>query len=221
MLRFGMTVAVVAGAVLAFSLPAFSQESAAADKQVCDGPADLALGLEDYPAAIRLHLHLLRSHPGDALAHYHLGFAYGMVGRGAEEIAEYRKSVSLGLHSWDLFLNLGMAFDERRDLPSAASAFAHAVLLAPQRAEPHFNLALVLEAENRLGEALKEIAIARQLEPEDPDIENTRAILCAETGDIVCARDGWTHLVQMGYAPAQANLAIVSPFRPSGTNQQH
>ena len=37
--------------------------------------------VEDYSSAVTLHRKFLSSHPNDALAHYHLGFAYGMVGR--------------------------------------------------------------------------------------------------------------------------------------------
>ena len=50
----------------------------------------------------------------NALAHYHLGFAYGMVGRHQEEIDEYRRAVALRLTDWTLFLNLGFARFEGR-----------------------------------------------------------------------------------------------------------
>jgi Flp pilus assembly protein TadD len=147
----------MAAAVLIVSRPAFSQQPAASDEQICDVHADAALGLEDYQTAIKLHWYLLRSHPNDALAHYHLGFAYGMMGRGAEEIDEYRKAVTLGLHSWDLFLNLGLAYTARGELSDAAEALEQAILLDPERPETHFNLALVYEAEHRLSQALKEM----------------------------------------------------------------
>src|ERR1700733_6048130 len=81
----------------------------AADNDICDVAADVSLGLENYPKAIASHLELVRSEPNNALAHYHLGFAYGMVGRVNEEIAEYRTASRLGLKKWDLFLNLGLA----------------------------------------------------------------------------------------------------------------
>jgi hypothetical protein len=51
-----------------------------------------------------------RSHPANALAHYHLGFAYGMTGDETREINEYERATALGLSRWDLFLNLGIAF---------------------------------------------------------------------------------------------------------------
>jgi Tfp pilus assembly protein PilF len=87
----------------------------------------------------------------DALAHYHLGFAYGMVGRDAEEISEYLWAAKLGLHRWDLFLNLGLAYLEQHQLSNATAALETAVFLGPEHPETHFNLATVYERERRLG----------------------------------------------------------------------
>ena len=89
--------------------------AANSDGEICDLTADSALGLEDYPAAIVLHREFLRSHRDDALAHYHLGFAYGMTGRTTYEINEYLTAARLGLHKWDLFLNLGLAYLGQND----------------------------------------------------------------------------------------------------------
>src|SRR5215831_14770749 len=81
--------------------------NATSDSQVCDPLADYYLGMEDYPAAIRRHLAVLREHPDNALAHYHLGFAYGVTGQHRHELHEYRRAVDLGLDDWQVFLNLG------------------------------------------------------------------------------------------------------------------
>lgn len=195
-----------------FSRPVLSQPSATRGEQICDVSADAALGLEDYPAAIRLHRSLLRLHPNDALAHYHLGFAYGMTGHSSKEIDEYRRAVTLGLRSWDLFLNLGLAYAEGLDFANAAQALQHAVLLAPQRPEAHFNLALAYEKENRFKDALREIKISRRLDPGDLDAQNTEAILCAELDDRTCAHNLWTHLIQIApeYYPARMNLRTIN-----------
>lgn len=211
MLRTRATVYVAAAAVLVFMRPAFSQQPAPY-QEICDVDADSALGLEDYATAIRLHSRILRSHQNDALVHYHLGFAYGMVGRLSEEVEQYRTAATLGLAKWDLFLNLGLAYAERGELSNASTALEHAVLLGPERGEAHFNLAIVYERENMLSQALREITIARRLEPHDLDVSNTNAILCAETGDFHCAHNLWTYLVQSApdYSPARANLAILS-----------
>jgi tetratricopeptide (TPR) repeat protein len=198
----------VAALLMGFSALTFR----AADERVCDVAADVALGLGDYPTAIALHRRLLQSDGNNALAHYHLGFAYGMAGRTTEEITEYRAAISLGLKNWDLFLNLGLAYFDRHELENATAAFQTAVALGAEHAETHFNLAVVYEQENRLDEALKEIVASLALAPEDLDAANTDAIICAKMGNLVFARNIWTQLVQVApdYAPARTNLAILN-----------
>jgi len=87
-----------------------SSWSAGSKEGICDFDADFALGLEHYPAAIALHRKLLHAHKDNALAHYHLGFAYGMTGRTTDDMREYLVAVRLSLDKWDLFLNLGLAY---------------------------------------------------------------------------------------------------------------
>jgi Tfp pilus assembly protein PilF len=182
------------------------------DEQLCDVNADFALGREDYPAAILLHRRLLQSQPENALAHYHLGFAYGMLGRQSDEVSEYQKAVRLGLRDWDLFLNLGLAYLDGHELTAATNALEMAVSLGPKHAEPHFDLATAYEYQGRLGDALREITAAHHLAPGDADISNANAIICAQMRKAGCAHDLWTSLRQSapGYAPARVNIAILS-----------
>ena len=213
MSHVGTNIRVLAAALLLFSSAMASGPWARTpDKLVCEVAADVALAAEDYPTALDLHRKFLQLRKNNALAHYHLGFAYGMTGNVSKEINEYHTAISLGLNVWDLFLNLGLAYYDQRDLPSATAALGTAVLFGQEHAETHFNLAVVYEKENRLPEALQEISKALVLEPTDLDAANTHAIICARMGNFVGARDIWTQLVRTapGYAPAQSNLAILS-----------
>jgi Flp pilus assembly protein TadD len=180
----------------------------------------LALGHEDYATAIALHRTLLQARPDNALMHYHLGFAYGMIGRGSEELNEYLTSARLGLRTWDLFLNLGLAYLGQHQLAHAADALQTAVSLGPEHPETRFNLAIVYENEHRMGDALREIMAARRLVPDDPDVANMNAIICAESGDLDRARDIWRYVVRLApdYQPAAVNLSILD--RPSARNSQ-
>jgi tetratricopeptide (TPR) repeat protein len=184
----------------------------ATENEICDVAADVTLGLEDYPKAVASHLKLVRSQPNNALAHYHLGFAYGMVGRVNEELAEYRTASRLGLRNWDLFLNLGLAYLGRRELAPATEALETAARLGPEHFEAHYNLALAYESERRPAEALREIAASRRLAPDDWDAANTNAIICVENGDTACAQGIWSQLVRRApdYAPARENLSILN-----------
>jgi tetratricopeptide (TPR) repeat protein len=162
--------------------------AAATKEEICEARADYALALENYPAAITLHRNLLRLHRENALAHYHLGFAYGMTGRAREEINEYLEATRLGLDKWDLFLNLGLAYLGQKEFLKAISVLETAVLLGPDHPEVHFNLAIAYERDNRLREALREITASLRLAPEDPDEHHTKRIICAEMKDLVCAQ---------------------------------
>src|SRR6266849_8928282 len=159
--------------------------------EICDAKADYFLGVEDYPETAKLHRLLVAAHPNDALAHYHLGFAYGMLGRHGEELAEYRRAASLGLKQWDFFLNLGLVYLEDGNSDAAIDALRTAVALGPDHPEGHFNLGLAYERYGRLAEA-----------------RNMLGVIYAEDGNYVLARQVWSDLARIGFEPARTNLAI-------------
>ena len=144
----------LAAAILLLSL-GFSRTASASggEQQVCDVGADYALRIEDYSEAVRLHTEVVRKRPDDALAHYHLGFAQGMVGNRTAEVTEYQRALELGLRSWDLFLNLGLAQLENGKLDAATDSLRQAVLLGENHSESHFNLGLVYERRGLLADA--------------------------------------------------------------------
>nr|AEQ20492.1 tetratricopeptide repeat domain protein [uncultured bacterium CSL144] len=151
------------------------------EQQVCDVGADYALGVEDYPEAIHLHAEGVRKHPDNALAHYHLGFAEGMMGNRTAELMEYQRAAALGLRDWDLFLNIGLAQLENGDLDAATESLQQAVLLGGNHAESHFNLALVYERRGLLADAEREMPGVATIE--------SRATRCAElAGRDLCRR---------------------------------
>lgn len=189
---------------------------AAADNQgeerVCDALADYFLGMEDYPEAIRRHLIVIEQHPDNALAHYHLGFAYGVTGRHREELAEYQKAIDLGLSDWELFLNLGLLYLEGDHLSAATNVLRLCAMLAPWRSEIHFNLGLALERRAMLRQAEQEMLLALRLDPGQPDVLNTLGVIYAEQGNYTRAHEEWTDLIRSnpGYEPARRNLAILA-----------
>jgi len=185
--------------------------AAAADQQVCDPVADYYLGMENYPAAIRRHLVVIRAHPDNALAHYHLGFAYGLTGQHARELNEYRRAVALGFGDWQLFLNMGLAYVEAGRLNEGIEVLRLATLLAPYQSEAHFNLGLAYERRGMLSAAEQEVLLALRLKPGDLDTRNTLGLVYAEEGRYGLARTEWAELLGADpeYTPARENLAIL------------
>jgi Flp pilus assembly protein TadD len=180
-------------------------------QSVCDVGADYALGVEDYSGAIRLHEEVVREHPDDALAHYHLGFAQGMIGNRSAEIREYQRAAALRLRNWDLFLNLGLAQLENGDLVAATDSLQQAVLLGETHSESHFNLALVYERRGMHADAEREMLASLQLNPRQPDARNLMGVIYAHEGRTAAAWLVWRELVHdvPDYQPARTNLALL------------
>jgi tetratricopeptide (TPR) repeat protein len=185
--------------------------STQADQQVCDPTADYYLGMEDYPAAIRLHLAVIRAHPDNALAHYHLGFAYGAIGDHRHELHQYQQAITLGLSDWQLFLNMGLAYMEAGRLGDAVEMLQLATLVAPEQSEAHFDLGLAYERHRMLAQAEREMLVALGLDPDDLDAGNTLGLIYAEEGRLALAQAEWSRLlvVDPEYTPARENLAIL------------
>lgn len=182
-----------------------------ASREICDPNADFFLGIENYPQAVRLHRAYLAKHPNDALAHYHLGFAYGMLGKRSAELRQYHKAVALGLTHWDLFLNLGLAELDNGNLDAAASDLRVSVLLGPYHPESHFNLGLVDERLGLLTQAEQQMLTSLALDPTQLDARNMLGLIYARLGDKARAQAEWLALVHdaPGYGPARANLEIL------------
>jgi len=193
-------------------------ESTATDDQVCDPVADYYLGMEDYPEAIERHREVIDNNPSNALAHYHLGFAYGLMGQHQRELAEYQKAVSLGLEDWQLFLNLGLLYMENNQLRDATEVLRLATLLGPDHAEPHFNLGIAYEKRGMLDQAEQQMLLSLQIDPTQIDAHNTLGAIYAEEGKYMRAHDEWTELVEANpdYAPARANLNILRHVERTG-----
>jgi tetratricopeptide (TPR) repeat protein len=182
------------------------------DRQICNPVADFYLGIENYPEAIQRHLLVVQEHPENALAYYHLGFAYGMVGDHQRELIDYQKAVGLGLSNWDLFLNMGLVYMESGRVDSASESLQLAALLGPYRPETHFNLGLLDERLGMYQKAEQEVLLSLRIDPNQDDARNTLAVIYAEQGNYERAHQEWAELVKShpDYAPARANLAILN-----------
>ena len=199
-------------AILLLSLSlACNANAGSAEEQVCDVRADYALGVEDYSDAIRLHTEVVRMHPNDALAHYHLGFAEGMMGNRTAEVSEYKQAAALGLTDWDLFLNLGLAQLENGDLDAATDSLRRAVLLSGNHSESHFNLALAYQRRGMLANAESETLASMRLNPQEPDTRNLLGVIYAQEGKTAGAWMVWRELAreEPDYGPARKNLKLL------------
>ncbi|HTY56528.1 MAG TPA: tetratricopeptide repeat protein [Candidatus Binataceae bacterium] len=215
-----LAVALVQG----LSTDAWAAAEVESQEQICDPLADYFLGMEDYKEAIRLHQKVIQQHPDNALAHYHLGFAYGMLGQHRDELREYREAIDLGLSDWALFLNLGMLYLENERLEAATDILELATLLGPDRPETHFNLGLAYERRGRLAKAEQQFLLSLRLDPGQAEARNMLGVIYAEQGDYARAREEWRELsrAQPSYEPARTNLAALERLEHSDSKSaQH
>ena len=185
------------------------------EEQVCDVTADYFLGAENYPEAIRLHREVLRKQPENALAHYHLGFAEGMVGDRTQELDEYRRAAALDSSAGICTSTRGSrssrmaALRRRRCAAACGSAW-------PQPARITLHLGLIYERRDMLTDAEQEMLASLRLEPEQLDARNMLGVIYARQGDKARASAEWRDLLRNApdYGPARANLTMLDGKRP-------
>lgn len=150
----------------------------------CDREADNALTRHDYKEGIRLHREFLEAEPGNALALYHLGYAYGQTGDHEREVFFYERAAALGFKEDNIFFNLGMAYGELNRTEEAVKAFQKALDLDPHSADNHFGLALAYQrsAADRLAE--EEFLKAIDIDPAHVDARLYLSMLYADKGQL-------------------------------------
>jgi tetratricopeptide (TPR) repeat protein len=164
------------------------------ERWICPEYADLPLRQGRFEEAINQHLRVLSEEPGNGLAHYHLGYAYGQLGLHPDEAAEYLRAIDLGMESGDLFYNLGMAYMELDEYVRAEQSFRRAVDLEPECGENHRGLGLAFLRQEHYHEALISCRRAVKLEANDPDSWHCLALAAARDDQV---GEAWTAVKQL------------------------
>jgi tetratricopeptide (TPR) repeat protein len=150
----------------------------------CDKEADEAMKRNDYEAGISLHERFLEKEPENALALYHLGYAYGQIGEHLREVPLYEKAIALGFIRDYIFFNLGMAYGELNQTEKSISAFKQALDMNPGNADNHFGLAMAYQknAADKLAE--EEFLKAIEIDPRHVDARLLLSLLYADCGEL-------------------------------------
>ena len=173
----------------------------------CNEEADRALAQGDVETGIRLHQRLLETQPDNALAIYHLGYAYGQMGDHDREIACYERAWELGLENDELLFNLGMAYGETGRTGKAVQALRKAVKAAPRKADYRVGLGLALESKGDLGPAARAFQQAVRLDPSLTDARLFLARVYIQTGQTGPAREQLLEILQLDpYHPGARRL---------------
>ena len=176
-------IAFAAAILLSHQASRGSQARAEASSKSVMWPRTMRWASKITQEAIRLHAEVVRERPDNALAHYHLGIAEGMMSDEPAEIREYQRAEELaGLRNWDLFLNMGLAQLENGDLDAATDSLRRAVLLSENHSESPFRSRLIYERRGLLADAEREMLASLRLNPGQPDARNSLGVIYAEEG---------------------------------------
>lgn len=173
---------IVSGCANQDSLP---YTSAIQKKWTCDPYADELLKQHDYPSAIAFHERLLGKEPDNALALYHIGYAYGQMGDYHKEVSFYENAIGMGFQQGHIWYNLGMAYGELKNFEKSIHAFKSALRIDPKNAENHFGLALAYYQKgtaDRLAE--KGFLKAIKIDPNHLDARLHLSILYSDKGNL-------------------------------------
>ncbi len=146
----------------------------------CDEKADRIMASGDLEQGIKLHREFIRNNPDNAVAWYHLGYAFGLKGMTKEEISCYEKAEALGYKgNGDIYFNLGMAFAQAEKYQKAEQAFLKSIAIKPDRFEARVNLARIyIEDLDKPLKARDQLLIVLKADPENEEaLELARQLL--------------------------------------------
>jgi Tfp pilus assembly protein PilF len=151
----------------------------------CNDEADGAMYRQDYQTGILLHERLLEKDPKNALASYHLGYAYGQIGDHRKEVFYYEKAIASGFSTDRIYFNLGMAYGELSEIEKSIAAFKKALEINPESSNSHFGLALAYY-QNGFADKLveEEFLKAVDVDPINIDARLYLSILYDDRGEI-------------------------------------
>jgi len=165
---------------------------------VCDREADLHLQKGNWDKAIESHERIVHEKPDLAIAHYHLGYAYGFKGRHDREIEEYERAIQLGLKKFDLFYNLGMAYAEHlRDYDKALEAFKQAERMDTKNDEIHYALGLAYWFKESESEAVAELMKAVNLNPRHIEAQSLLGEIYFRRRQYDFAKAAWDRVLEI------------------------
>lgn len=186
------------------TIAASPQEQALYDLLV---QAKAAADKNDYATAAADYERYLVQKPGDAAAHFDLGYVYTAQKEKDKAIAEYRKAIALDPKMAQAYLNLGISLLDD-DAKAAIAPLQKATELNYDYAQGHYLLGTAEERAGQSADAVKEYTIAVKLDPDDyPEhIALARAELAA--GNSSAAEPEFREALKLKANDAESELGL-------------
>ena len=130
--------------------------------------ADIAFNDEQDMSVARKHIDIcLKQNPADPGALYYLGMIQKMEGNVSAAVQNLAKSVAGNPKNADAQGALGSLCLQAGDVPGAIRALEQAVLLAPDEAQNHYQLALAYSRSNTPDKAKAQLELYKQLKTKE------------------------------------------------------
>lgn len=125
----------------------------------------------------------------------------------AAEMA-FRQALARSSDDVDALTGLGWTYLLANQLGAAAGTFERCATIAPQNAECFRGLASIAMAENNLSEARMLVMQAQQLDPENPKVLNSVALMELHLGEITASEEHYRQLVRRYPDAAEYQLGL-------------
>lgn len=124
-----------------------------------------ALEARKYDSAAAHFTRAIEADAADYSTHFHLALAYSFLGKDAQAISEYKKTLELKPRLYQAELNLGMLLLRQKQVREAVPYFRAAVEQKPQEFRPRLYLAEALLATEDFSAAEQQFQQAAALDP--------------------------------------------------------
>jgi len=130
-----------------------------------------ALDEKRYEAAVENFKNAIAAEPPDFTIHFNLALAYSFLGKDAEAIAEYQKTLEMKPALYQADLNLGISLLRAKRGPEAVPLLTTAVEQKPKEYRPNYYLATALLSAGDFARAEQTYTAALAIDPKSPDAE--------------------------------------------------
>ncbi len=130
-----------------------------------------ALDENRYQAAVDSFTQGIAADPKDYSLHFNLALAYSLMGKNAEAIPEYKKTLQLKPDLYQAELNLGISLLREKQPADAALYLTPAVAQNPKEYRPNYYLGTALLGTGEFAKAEQYYAAALAINPKSPDAE--------------------------------------------------
>jgi tetratricopeptide (TPR) repeat protein len=130
-----------------------------------------ALDEKRYPEAVASLTQAIAADPKDYSLHFNLALAYSLMGKNADAIPEYKKTLELKPDLYEAELNLSISLLREKRPAEAVPYLTAATTQKANEYRPNYYLATALLGAGDFGKAEQVYTVALGIDPKSPDAE--------------------------------------------------